>query len=65
LLGACGLNLPIIFGASFIQKEPKYFECLDGEDNWQPCTKEYICGAGLPQDQYRAVPGDETYENWV
>jgi MFS family permease len=61
---ACGLNFPIIWGAAFIQKEPEAFECLiDGQ--WQACDKEYICGAGLTQDQYRAVPGDETFENWV
>lgn len=57
--------MPIIFGASFIQKEPNNFECLDSQDDWQPCTKEHICGAGLTQDQYRVVPDDDTYDNWV
>jgi hypothetical protein len=31
---------PIFFMVGFLQLEPKEFECLNAEGQWQSCTKE-------------------------
>ena len=58
---------PLVNGLSFLEKEPKHFECREpGTDEWKPCTKEEICDRGLSKDDYRADKNDDEYfDNWV
>ena len=58
-----------MFGLSFLEKEPKHFECkhiIDGQEVWQSCSKEYICANALDQNDYRPDKNDDEYfDNWV
>lgn len=58
---------PLLFGLSFLEKEPKHFECKDPDTGeWKPCTKEEICSRGLSKDDYRPDTNDDEYfDNWV
>lgn len=57
---------PLLFGLSFLEKEPKHFECKDENGEWKSCTKEEICSRGLSKDDYRADTNDDEYfDNWV
>ena len=58
---------PLLFGLSFLEKEPKHYQCKDRETGeWKPCTKEEICSQGLSKDEYRPdTDDDEYFDNWV
>lgn len=58
---------PLVNGLSFLEKEPKHFECKDPDTGeWKPCTKQEICDRGLSKDDYRADTNDDEYfDNWV
>ena len=58
---------PLLFGLSFLEKEPKHFECKDRETGeWHSCSKEEICSQGLSKDEYRPDTNDDEYfDNWV
>jgi len=58
---------PFLFGLSFLEKEPKHWECKDPDTGeWKSCTKEEICSEHLSRDDYRPDPNeDEVFDNWV
>ena len=62
---------PLLFGLSFLEAEPKHFECqhTDPESSeiaWRDCTKHEICDQGLDSSQYRPDIHDPEYiDNWV
>ena len=64
---AANLYDPILFGLSFLEKEPKRFECRDQDTGeWKSCSKEEICSKGLPKEDYRVDTSDDEYfDNWV
>ena len=65
------LQDPMLFGLSFLELEPKHFECRSvdvdtGAETWKHCTKEEICGNALSKEDYRPVKDDPEYiDNWV
>lgn len=71
LLVTVNLHDPMLFGLSFLEVEPKHFECRSvdadtGEEKWAPCSKDEICGSALPKEDYRPVKDDPEYlDNWV
>ena len=71
ILTAINLNTsgPVIFGLSFLEKEPNAFECRvtdsNGQKVWKECDKEYICEKELAKEDYRPIEDDETFDNWV
>lgn len=69
---------PLIFGLSFLEKDPPEFECLqdhqqvndDGStttnSDWVPCTQEEICDQNIPKDRYRPKKDNDEYiDNWI
>lgn len=60
---------PVIFGQSFLLKEPRRFECKtvteEGKETWKECSKEQICERGLPKEDYRPIVDEYTFDNWV
>jgi MFS family permease len=62
---------PLIFGLSYLEKEPNHFECESEdvethEQVWRECKKHEICERGLGQEQHRADTKDDEYiDGWV
>lgn len=46
---------PLLDGLSFLEKEPKHYQCKDrtddGQEVWRECSKEEICDRGLKKDE--------------
>lgn len=57
----------LIFGLSFLEKEPPRFECYhDDTAEWKECEKSEICALNEPKDHYRPVKEEDEYiDNWI
>jgi len=64
---SCQLISPLVNGLSFLEKEPKHFECKDPDTGeWKSCTKQEICDRGLSKEDYKPDKNDDEYfDNWV
>ena len=58
--------MPVIFGLSYLEKEPPRYECKESDGQWHECSKDHICKDNVAKDDYRPVETEpEYFDNWV
>ena len=58
--------IPILLGLTFLELEPKRFECKDdATGEWRECSKTEICEKNLDKEHWRPVEDEDYIDNWV